>query len=339
MAASFVHFQVSKEALMRVFLNPNNAQYKKVNDNFPHFVLLGSVSPDYPYLANKVAGVDKKVSWGDILHNKNTTDNVSLGMDILNSIRDKTSDDFFVKLSWLMGYYSHIMTDVVVHPVVYRIIGGPYTKLPSQHTKCELFQDSILCHTLLNEDIYNYDYLKPLEVDCTDASKFLLTLDPIEKVIKEPIPTFWATILKENYPDDYKNDIPDINAWHRVFLELILLARKGHYIFGKSSIAQSLTYRGFNDIDDAEKDITFNEINLPDNTGEGDYQRKVFEKAVKTVSEGWNQLLQSFSSNQALKDFKDSLKNWCLDDGSLDHKTFELWKPGKTDDCTTSYLT
>jgi hypothetical protein len=88
--------------------------------------------------------------------------------------------------------------------------------LPSQHTKCELFQDSILCHTLLDEDIYGYDYLKPLEVDCTDTSKFILNLDPTEKVIKEPIPTFWATILKENYPNDYKNDPPDINAWHRV---------------------------------------------------------------------------------------------------------------------------
>ena len=257
MAASFVHFQVSKEALKKVFSDSKQNQYIKVIENFLPFVLLGSVSPDYPYLASKISGVDTILSWGDILHNKNTSDNVKIGLRILATDADKSSDSFITRLAWLMGYYSHVMTDVVVHPVVYKIINGPYTKYPTQHTITEIHQDALLCQQMLGQEICDVPYLQELE-SCTELSPFTLDMEPRQEVIEGSVSELWDSILKENYPTEYNKDKPQINSWHRAFNELMPLSLTGGYIFGKQFHLNSpYLYSRTSDLFAGEKDTRF----------------------------------------------------------------------------------
>lgn len=329
MAAAFTHLEVSKESLKKAFEQNKHNLYRKVVDKFAHFVLLGSVSPDYPYLANKIVGVDPDVSWGDVLHTLRTSKNVAIGLNKLSAEADKGSDNFLMKLAWLMGYYSHVMTDVVVHPVVYRIIGGPYSEKSAEHTRCELFQDSILCHLLLDKDVDKYDYLKPLE-KCSNVSKFTLDLDPTHIIMKEPVAAFWKEILKQNYPANYKKDEPDVDAWHRVFLQLMPVARKGQYVFGKLPIDPSITNKRFRDISPEDKERNFFKIDLPDKRF-GDYRSEVFAKAAAAVSKGWDGMLNGLTDAAARTAFVGTLDNWCLDDGTTDHINYSVWA-GKTTD-------
>jgi Zinc dependent phospholipase C len=328
-SAAFVHLQVSKDALSKVFSDNRHNLYRKVMTKFQHFVLLGSVSPDYPYLAYKITGVDYKVSWGDILHNVRTATNVSIGLRFIRAEADKGSDNFLMKLAWLMGYYSHVMTDVVVHPVVYRIIGGPYTEKGDEHTRCELVQDSMLCFLLKSKDAYNSYFLKSLGM-CSDESAFTLDMDPTHKVIKKPVADFWKKILKRNYPYHYNKEEPNLDAWHRSFLKFMPFAIKGQYIFGKLPVDPYLTYKKFKDISQEDRDRNFYKIDLPDKRY-GDFRTEVFSKAIDTVVKGWDKMLDGLTDPSALMAFEGSLNKWCLDDGTTDHINYSLWA-GKTSD-------
>ena len=76
------------------------------------FCELGAISPDYPYL--DIAHPDA-CQWADRMHYQKTGDMVKTGIDLIRKLDGTAQQKAF---AWLLGYTSHVVTDVTIHPVV-----------------------------------------------------------------------------------------------------------------------------------------------------------------------------------------------------------------------------
>ena len=162
MAGPYVHCLVLRESLKNVFNDPTFSRYRSITNpdedaQYFQYVCLGSVSPDFPYPALAV-GINSKRdasgwTWGDKFHKQNTGNFIDIGIQQLQiqGINDKGSDLFLKKAAWLMGYYSHVITDLIVHAVVYELVGGCYENHSHDHLHCEVVEDSILFYDVYSD--------------------------------------------------------------------------------------------------------------------------------------------------------------------------------------------
>ena len=73
------------------------------------FCELGAVSPDYPYLA---IAHPAACEWADRMHYQKTGEVVKAGVGLVRKLEDASRQKAF---SWLLGYASHVVTDVTIH--------------------------------------------------------------------------------------------------------------------------------------------------------------------------------------------------------------------------------
>jgi hypothetical protein len=100
------------------------------------FCELGAVSPDYPYLA---IGDAKGARWADLMHYEQTVQKIREGA---LGLRAEQGEARRKGLAWLLGYASHVATDVAIHPVMgdghanmqFRLSPGRYCSLSSTTT-------------------------------------------------------------------------------------------------------------------------------------------------------------------------------------------------------------
>jgi hypothetical protein len=122
MAGTFTHWMVVEEVLDRNNGLPQKHPYFSTILGLNHFVCLGAVGPDYPYLTELLANYLKIHSWADRMHYENSGDFVRNGIKNLLALE---GDAFNTCLAWLCGFATHLVTDSVIHPVVQAIV-GPY---------------------------------------------------------------------------------------------------------------------------------------------------------------------------------------------------------------------
>jgi len=84
--------------------------------------------------------------WFDMLHYRNTGD---FAHNLLKNAGNGTDR---VK-SYAFGYLSHIATDLVGHPYVNQIVGGPFRLHPQRHVTVENWMDTRLYHERYSENI------------------------------------------------------------------------------------------------------------------------------------------------------------------------------------------
>ena len=86
--------------------------------------------------------------WFDMLHYRNTGDFAH------NLLKNAGTGTDRVK-AYAFGYLSHIATDLVGHPYVNQIVGGPFRLHPHRHVTVENWMDTRLYHERFSENINN----------------------------------------------------------------------------------------------------------------------------------------------------------------------------------------
>lgn len=313
MAGTFTHWMVVEEALDKY-----NRRGKKHNF-FPyllslnHFVCLGAVGPDYPYLTELISGFLKKHSWADRMHYENTGIFVSNGIKNLPPIG---TDGFYLNFAWLCGFATHLVTDAVIHPVVQAIV-GPYIFNSKEHRHCEMTQDSYIFQKIKGIEIGYANYVNLFNM-CSDPGDG----DKIHPELRQ----FWTKTLRESHPtaENWFNRInPD--DWHKNFISKINSASDPIPVFRHFAEEKGLAYKKTTDITPEEWERFVMKIRLPDDKT-GEFKRNVFMKAVDTVVDLWDRLfvdVEAYTTGSTAL-FIDYIKNWNLDTG-VDEENLFFW--------------
>jgi len=182
------------------------------------FLELGAVSPDYPYLA--LTGREKAKKWADLMHGYSRKGNmIHAGIRHLKTMKGDAREK---GLAWFLGYTAHVTMDVFVHPVV-ELKVGKYIGNEQKHQKCEMHQDAHIFQKLNLEGIGLSNYFESGIAKCTDPG------DPEQ--LDSDIVTLWQAMLKDEYPDDYASNPPNMGGWHRGFQFLIgKIASEGYHL-------------------------------------------------------------------------------------------------------------
>lgn len=233
-----------------------------------------------------------------------------------------------------MGYYSHVITDLAIHAVVYKLVGGCYENHKKQHLHSEVVQDSLLFY-----DVYNIPPNAPKEL--VDAN-FLQILrkcqeftvsafDPLNSatyVLDKDIVGFWDSILRQNYPPFYKADPPKISEWHKWYSFIV---KEGTGLPARW-LEPNMAYHKTTEIASTEKTSYYTDMVLPDNSANKSYRNDVFNKTVAEVTRRLKDFLNSLDNTDAYLALKKTLGDWNIDKGTVDgnNPQFALWN-GKTE--------
>jgi Zinc dependent phospholipase C len=339
MAGPYVHCMVTREALKKIYSDTLLNRYRPITnpgENAPYFpyVCLGSVSPDYPYPALRIEKINSRTdengwTWGDKFHKQNTGSFIDIGLQELRGIADKTRSDFLKKAAWLMGYYSHIITDLVVHAVVYKLVDGCYETHKDIHLHCEIVQDSLLFYDVYKnppQELVDVHFLKILQ-KCQEVSA--PTLDPNQPtsyVLDKAVEDLWDFILRENYSGFYTTETPQLDVWHRQYS---FLMKVGTAIAART-VAPGTAYQRTPDIaanEPANKAKYYTDMTLPGGTPHNNYRDKVFNKAVDEVANKLRDFLNSLDNTSSYLALRKKLEDWNLDKGTIgdDNPKFALW--------------
>ncbi len=340
MAGPYVHCLVSRESLKNLYTDTSLNRFRSITNpdegapNFP-YVCLGSVSPDFPYPALRIGINSKRDSngwtWGDKFHKQNTGNFIDIGIQQLQGISDKNSDLFQKKTAWLMGYYSHVITDLVIHAVVYDLVGGCYENHSHDHLHCEVIEDSLLFYDLYSDppqELIDVGFLKMILEKCQVEGPYDTTPTPLPTyVFDTDIEDLWDFILRQNYSDFYTTETPKIDDWYSIYKALVIDATK----VVARTLEPSMAYHKTTDIADNDKTRYYSAISLPDGT-KGHYKDKVFNRVVEEVTRRAKDFLGALDNPELSLALKKDLGNWNLDKGTIDDHSpqFALWS-GKTE--------
>ena len=270
------------------------------------YLELGSVSPDYPYLALKRG--QKK--WADAMH---YTRNASLLRAGVAAVASLPADQQPKATAWLLGFAAHMTTDMTIHPVVEMRV-GPYQGNEGEHRRCEMHQDAFI-------------FPKVMNVGETGLSEHLATgiatchAPDDEDVIDPTIGRVWHAMLDAAYPDVGGEDPPAPSAWHCGFRDILSTMAGANHLFPFArhvSADLNLAYP-------AERDVDQSYIKgLRTPQGPMDYEA-LFEKARSNVLMVWKGLDDALPVGRS--DALDKLEDWNLDTGrSVQTGRLVFWK-------------
>ena len=344
MAGPYVHCLVTREALKKLYGDLSLAAYQTITNpdeaaKYFSYVCLGSVSPDLPYPALAMginAGKDRYGwTWGDKFHKQNTGDFVDIGMQHLRAITDRTDDQFLKKAAWLMGYYSHVITDLAIHAVVYKLVGGCYENHKHDHLHSEVVQDSLLFYEVYSnppQELIDVRLIKGILERCHIESPLTPPDDQVPTYIPPvgldtDIKILWDSILSQNYTDFYSTELPDIDNWFLEYSAIMSVATK---VVARTA-APDMAYHRTADIPPDDKTRYYSNITLPDRTT-GGYKVKVFDKAVDEVTKRLSTFLNTINDTNIYTFLKNDLRPWNIDKGTVNDADphFALWN-GQTE--------
>ena len=310
MPAPYAHLKISDLSVNRFCASDQVVpELKSYAEKFSRYIHLGSAAPDYPYLDAPIEH-DQKL-WADHMHYHHTGDFLKCMAEKL--VHDYSSgisrDDFIIPFCWILGYVSHVTADLVVHPVVQRIV-GEYTGHEPEHKECEMIQDAYIYHELTGRDIEDSVLIEELE-NFSDPEGG----DDISPIIKE----LWDDLFERYFPDEYTYVPPRIHAWHDKFTSL-LKERGWLQKFGRFF---GVTYERFAETSRIDKSYYLNRIHSPFGT-QCSYD-EVFNKAVNRVSERWELLALAMAGNDP-KIFTGKILNYNLDDGKDEREQLVFWQ-------------
>lgn len=270
------------------------------------FLELGSVSPDYPYLALKRG--QKK--WADAMHYTHNATLLRAGVAAVSAL---PSDLQPKATAWLLGFAAHMTTDMTIHPVV-ELRVGPYEGNEGEHRRCEMHQDAFI-------------FPKVMNVGDTGLSEHLATgiaachaLDD-EDLIDPVIGRAWTAMLVAAYRDVGGDGPPLPSAWHCGFRDILSSMAGANHLFPFArhvSADLNLAYPTERDIDPSY----IKGLRTPQ--GPMDYEA-VFEKARSNVLTVWKMLDDALAAGHS--DALDKHEDWNLDTGrSVQTARLVFWK-------------
>jgi len=276
-----------------------------IAENIP-YIELGCVSPDYPYLAISI--FEDNAKWADYMHLDNKTDVlINTGISQLQSLSGIQRDRVF---AWLCGLVSHIVADVVIHPVV-ELKVGPYHGNEKAHRVCEMHQDAHIYQRMELGGIGLAEHLSTGVGKCSLAGD----KDKIDPIIKE----VWFEMLKAIRPDEFNDDVPKIDAWHEAFNENVSLFEEGnklHPLARHVAVNAGMTYP-----DEDKIDMGYIK-NLQVPNGIMDYD-EIADIAIDKIAQAWKRIGDAVykGDNSQLTHFG----GWNLDSGRNTNEQLVYW--------------
>ena len=265
----------------------------------------GAVSPDLPYMGLTDA---RSMRWADLMHLERSGAFLKTGMARLQEMTGPQRDKC---LAWLMGFASHVVMDVAVHPMI-NLRVGPYEQNKTEHRKCEL-----------NEDVYIYQRLNlgPLH----SAEHFRTVGGPARSrfhrvAVDRDIKALWEHILATVYPATFRRNRPKIDAWYRWYRRAIdKVAEEATLIpFARHVGANlGLVYPTEDEIDD-----TFiHDLELP--TGARGSYDEVFDHAKDWLATVWGWIGSGVYAGDT--QYQTRLTDWNLNTGFDEGGTLVFW--------------
>jgi hypothetical protein len=325
MAGGYTHLTLVRSALRAA--RRKIPALQDVLDYWGRFAYLGAVSPDYPYL-----GLD--ADWADLMHKGKPDQMVHHAMVLLHQDRSDHPDSlgWRQKFAWLLGYVSHVIADVTIHPVV-NIRVGKYELHKDDHRRCEM-----------NQDVWIYKKITGLDLHVSDNMKGEIRSCGTGVDLNDTVEELWKTCIEKTY-DHGQIQEDQIDRWHAFFIKLIDLAEIGRKIpvFGRHMASGAWAYPANEELDPSyfEKvkiPISSNVRNIddpnsPDFEQPLDYGRplsfeRIFIKTREHIVEAWGVLGDDIFKNGAkLGDHHQAVfGDWSLDTG-IDNrsKRLRLW--------------
>lgn len=271
--------------------------------SYSKYMQLGAVSPDYPYLH---LGNKASARWADTMHYNRTGDRLKKGAEC---VREMDGEDKYKALAWLLGFASHIITDVSIHPVV-ELKTGPYADDPKAHRVCEMHQDVFIFNRLNMGAILGDAFIRNGLSACNAPGTPGL-LHPL-------IVHLWGRMLKHTDEVQYSESNPTFQEWHRGFHRMLGVAGQGRLIpFARHMVAeQGLVYP------EKPDDTYIKQLRVPGGS-HMDYA-DIFDKAHDNVRHYWG-LLVRFCLKDGGEDLS-SICNWNLDTGRDETGRITMWE-------------
>jgi len=273
------------------------------------FTSLGSISPDYPYLA--ISKKHKK--WADLMHlGMKTKSFILKGIEEVKAIEDK--EDKRRAFAWLCGVAGHIVSDVVIHPMV-ELKVGEYEGNEAAHRNCEMHQDVyIYAKETGYGEIFKTEHLSSFAKECSHNGN----TDELNKMIS----SIWGKMLEELSSDEYSINKPEFDTWHSRFHTLVSAIEEtprlpsiSRHIIGLDG---GIIYPLF---DEVNKEEFIENMKVPGNTTM--HYDDIFDKTVTQVQQTWKVLDDAVYGNKIthLEYFAD----WNLDNGKTSSGNLEYW--------------
>ncbi|SEK60430.1 zinc dependent phospholipase C family protein [Nitrosovibrio tenuis] len=268
------------------------------------FCELGAVSPDYPYL--DIARPDS-CHWADRMHYEKTGDMIKAGINLIRKMEGASQQKVF---SWLLGYTSHVVTDVTIHPVV-ELKVGEYQKNKDKHRICEMHQDAYIFQRLNLGEVGLAEHLDSGIWGCCDK--------PDSGKLDPAIVNAWQSMLKNCYPGSYQANPPLIDNWHGSFKFVVDKAEEGNRLppFARHvAVNVGLTYPAVADLDNQYLK------GLATPLGAMEYDQ-IFDRAIANVLTVWSSIANAVFRND--NGYITAINNWNLDTGRDASGTYAYW--------------
>jgi hypothetical protein len=296
---------------------------KDVLDSWGRFTYLGGISPDYPYL-----GLD--TAWADNMHKGKTNAMIAHALPLIHKERISRPADraWRQKFAWLLGFVSHMVADVTVHPVV-NILVGKYEFHKEEHRICEM-----------NQDVWIYNKITGLDLHVSDNMKGEIRSCGTAIDLNDDVEGLWKSALEKTYGQSLQSD--QIDRWHAFFIKLIDLAEIGGKIpvFGQHMVSGAYAYPANSELDSryfdkvpvpvsAEVKNTTDPSSLdyhqPKDRGAPCSFKDIFTKARDNIVDAWSALAQDLYENDRAvgKRHLSVFGDWSLDTG-VNNKTQKL---------------
>ena len=311
MAGAYAHLTVVNKAFTETELEKLGFSKESLISlgDYSTFTELGSVSPDYPYLAI----TQKHKKWADLMHLEMKTRAFILkGIEEVKVIKDK--EDKRKAFAWLCGLAGHIVTDVVIHPVV-ELKVGTYEGNESAHRNCEMHQDVYIYKKITGYgEISETEQLSLFGKECSDNGD----TDKLNRIIS----LVWEKMLEVLSADEYAINKPEFDTWHRRFHSLVSTIEEtqnfptiSRHVIGLDSGA---IYPKFEEVNIKE---FIENLKVPGN--QTMHYDDIFNKAVSQVQQTWKVLDEAVFGNGIthLEYFAD----WNLDNGRTSSGKLEYW--------------
>lgn len=190
---------------------------KRALSVYLNFVELGSVSPDYPSLT-LFSG--NSAGWANVMHYHKTLDFVWKAVRWIYKM-DYKQNDALKRIAWIFGYTAHVITDLVIHPVV-NLKVGPYKKNKRKHRLCEIHQDVYIFHKVHGKEITRAEYFKdPGISSCSQKGNRKKLFQNVSDLWKICLPSFRKTEFTYNAKLDRPTKYPNPDLWHKNYIKMI----------------------------------------------------------------------------------------------------------------------
>jgi len=268
------------------------------------------------------------------MHKGMTDQMVKCAMPILYQARIDHPDaqEWRQQYAWLLGFVSHIIADVTIHPVV-NIRVGKYEMNKEDHRRCEM-----------NQDVWIYKEITGLDLHVSDNMKGEIRSCGTAIDLNDDVEELWKKCLEKTFfPRQVQDD--QIDKWHAFFIKMVDLAEVGRKIpvFGRHMASGALAYPANNELDQSffakvEVPVSSSVKNMadpespdfgqPQDRGKPSSFAAIFKKTRGHILEAWTVLSDDLFGNDTnlgvhhMTVFDD----WSLDTGvDNNSKKLRLW--------------